>query len=103
MQTKVVLEEEAEPDLTEAPLERLRARELGEAGSLRPEVAKFVTSIRGAPKRKRKLQSTTTVRGRSGIFDDAASGLGRAPLDFLLDDSARVGNISKLFNTKYYF
>lgn len=98
MQTKVVLEEENEPDLTEGPSERLRVRRLGETGSLRLEVAKSVTSIRGAPKRKRKLQSTTTVRGRSSILDDASSGLVAAMLDFLLDYSARVGNISEMFD-----
>lgn len=98
VQTKVALEEEDKPDPTEASLERPRARGFEETGSLCPEVPKSVTSIRGAPKRKHKLQSTTRVHGRSSMLYDAASGLARATLNFVLNDSARVGNISNLLD-----
>lgn len=61
-QTRVVPNEEDEPDPTQAPVDRFRARGLEETRRLHRVASKSVTGVRGAQEKTRKLGSTTTVR-----------------------------------------
>lgn len=67
LQTEVFPNEEDQSDTTEEPVERFRARGLGETRHLRPLAAKSVAGVKYAPREKRQLQSTTTVRGCSSL------------------------------------